>query len=126
MFQLKLHSKKTAFHSHNWYEQLTDSTHHKRVVNKHATTPYHRETLAESIHDVCLKSFGFSGEAELTALRVCKEVENWLIDKEEVTVSDIKRVAAGALHHYNPRAAYAYLPTREYVVKEDQYGFIRL
>ncbi len=73
-----------------------------------------------------MKAFGFAGEAELTALRVCKEVENWLASKEEVTTADIKRKAAAALRKYNPRAAYAYSPVKEYEVHEDHYGFIRL
>ena len=126
MFQLKLHPNKTAFRSHHWYEQLSHDLPEKRIVGKRETVPYQRGTLANSIHRACMKSFGFSGEAELTALKVCHEVEAWLADKEEVTRQDIRRVAAAALHRYNPRAAYEYLPVKDYAVSEDQYGFIRL
>jgi 2-phosphoglycerate kinase len=126
MFQLKLHSNKTAFRSHHWYEQLAVSSPEKRIVGKRETKPYQRGTLANSVHRACMKSFGFSGEAEVTALRVCHEVEAWLEDKEEVTKQDIRRIAASALSRYNPRAAYEYLPTKDLAVTEDQYGFIRL
>jgi hypothetical protein len=73
-----------------------------------------------------MKVFGFSGEAELTALQVCNHVESWLENKEEVTKADIRRIAAAALWQYNPKAAYAYLPVKEYRVMKDQYGFVRL
>lgn len=126
MFQLKLPTKKTSSHTPTWLEQVTGTRLPKRVVSKHETTAYHRQQLAESIHKVCMKTFGFSGEAELTALKVCQDVEAWLEDKEEVTKQDIKRKAAAALHRYNPRAAYEYLPIKDYSVKEDAYGFIRL
>ena len=126
MFHIKLHPKRTPLHSPAWYEQTTHEPKQKRVVGKHETNPYQRHTLAESIHNVCMRTFGFSGEAELTALHVCREVEAWLEDKEEVTKQDIRRVAASALQRYNPRAAYEYLPAKEYAIKEDEYGFIRL
>lgn len=73
-----------------------------------------------------MKAFGFVGEAEDTAVQVCRHVEAWLANKEEVTRADIKRQAAKALRLYNPRAAYAYAPEKEYAVTEDSYGFIRL
>ena len=126
MFHVSLHHKKTITYSTTWHDQLTGHVLHKRVVSKAATKPYYRTKLAKSIHAACMRSFGFTGEAEMTALRVCKEVEQWLQDKEEVTVSDIKRRAAAALRRYNPRDAYEYLPVKEYAIKEDQYGFIRL
>ncbi len=126
MFQLKIHSKKTTRHSHNWYEFFADSSVNKRVIHKYNTSPYTPQTLAESIHDACMAVRGFSGEAEATAIRVSKEVEQWLMNKEEVTSADIRRIAAAALQKYNPRAAYAYLPVKEYQVREDEYGFVRL
>mgnify|MGYP000848204934 CR=1 FL=1 len=126
MFHLSLHHKKPQQFSRSWYTELANYDKQKRVINRHYTEPYHRSLLAKSVHRACMKSFGFSGEAEMTALEVCKEVERWLEDKEEVTIADIKRRAAQALKKYNPRAAYEYLPSKEYAVKEDQYGFIRL
>ena len=125
MFHLKIHRKAFTY-SHNWLEQLEGKVLNKRVVGKTETKPYYRRKLATSVHAACMKSFGFSGEAELTALRVCKDVEQWLENKEEVTKADIRRIAAAALKKYNPRAAYEYLPVKEYVVKEDEYGYVRL
>lgn len=126
MFQIKLHTKRKSAHSPSWGDHFVNSATKKRVVNKGHTTAYEPKTLAESVHSACMKSFGFSGEAETTALQVVKDIEAWLHDKEEVTLADIKRHAAAALHKYNPRAAYEYLPVKEYEIHEDEYGFIRL
>lgn len=125
MFHLKLHrSSHTTLP--RWHDLFNNAEPSKRVVRRRHTVPYHRLTLAESIHKACMKSFGFSGEAEITAMRVIQDVEKWLEDKEEVTINDIKRQAARALRRYNPRAAYEYLPINDYAVKEDEYGVIRL
>ncbi len=126
MFHIKLHSKRTVSHSAHWHENFAYSPVKKRVISKTHTKPYDPQALAESIHEACMKTLGFSGEAEATAIRVCKDLEHWLVNKEEVTVADIKRRAAAALRQYNPQAAYAYLPVKEYEVHEDQYGFVRL
>lgn len=126
MFQLKSHPKQIARHSAHWHEQFRDTALKRRVVSKSHTKPYQPHTLAESIHAVCMKTFGFSGEAEATALRVVRDIEAWLQDKEEVTSADIKRKAAQFLQKYNPRAAYEYLPVKELEVREDEYGFVRL
>lgn len=98
----------------------------KSVVYPTHTTPYHRPTLAKSIEKTCLKAFGYSGEAKLTSAKVCEEVEAWLEDKVEVTSGDIRRQAAAALHKYNPRAAYLYLPCKQYAYHEDAYGIVQL
>jgi hypothetical protein len=126
MFHLKLHRNNSSATLPRWHGLFHSEEPSKRVVHRHHTAPYTRLELAESIHKACMKSFGFSGEAELTAVRVIHDVEKWLENKEEVTVKDIKRQAARALLRYNPRAAYEYLPLREYSVKEDEYGFVRL
>jgi len=126
MFHVSLHHKKHTTYSPAWHEQLSGHVIGKRVVGKTDTQPYYRSKLAESVHRACMRSFGFSGEAELTAIRVCKDVEQWLKDKEEVTVADIKRQAGAALRRYNRVAAYEYLPVKEYSIKKDEYGFIRL
>jgi hypothetical protein len=125
MFHLKLHRRATASTLPSWHGLFHSEEPSKRVVHRRHTVPYMRTKLAASIHNACMKSFGFSGEAELTAMRVIHDVEQWLEDKEEVTINDIKRQAAKALQKYNPRAAYEYLPLREYSVKEDEYGFVR-
>lgn len=126
MFHIKSHTKHKLTFSAQWHETFHDSKSQKRVVSRSHTSIYEPETLAKSIHKVCMKTFGFAGEAELTAIRVSQEVEAWLEDKEEVTVADIKRRAAAALHKYNPRAAFEYSPNPEFEIQEDQYGFIRL
>lgn len=126
MFHIKRIPKQTPTFSTHWHDVFADRTSTKRVVSAAHTSSFEPHVLAQSIHEACMKAFGFAGEAELTALKVCKEVETWLINKEEVTSSDIRRKAATALRKYNPRAAYAYLPVKEYEVHEDQYGFIRL
>lgn len=126
MFYIKRNTKQKPHFSTHWHDVFTDRTSTKRVVTAAHTTSFEPQLLAQSVHEACMKAFGFAGEAELTALKVCKEVEDWLVNKEEVTSADIKRHAAAALRKYNPRAAYAYLPVKEYEVLEDQYGFIRL
>lgn len=127
MFHLKQRPKQTQ-HSPHWHEVFSEHQLEKRVISNHShtTTAYEPQTLAESIHTACMKTLGFVGEAETTAVEVCKKVEHWLADKDEVTSDDIKRQAAAALRKYNPRAAYEYLPVEEYRVHEDQYGFIQL
>ena len=115
--------KKTTPHWDNLFITEMPS---KRIVHASCTTAYDRHNLATSIYHACMKTFGYVGEAELTAVEVCKRVEAWLVDKEEVTRADIKRQTAKALQLYNPRAAYAYLPSKEYSVVEDAYGFVRL
>ena len=126
MFHLKLHPKQTHHFSAAWHEAFADTHSKKRIVTHSHTLPYEPKTLAESIHAACMKTLGFAGEAEVTALYVCKEIEQWLEDKEEVTAADIKRRAAAALQKYNPRAAYEYLPSKEYEIHKDDYGFIQL
>ena len=127
MFHLKLHPHRRTTYSPQWHELFSHKQPiKKQVVTHNYTTPYEPRTLAESIHAACMKTLGFTGEAETTALRVCDEIEQWLVDKEEVTSADIRRRAAAALHKYNPRAAYAYLPVKEYEIQEDEYGFIQL
>lgn len=129
MFAIQLHTKTAKakqIPSRQWSQSMQPHATNKRVVGKKHTTGYHRPRLAESIHSACMKVVGFSGEAELTALKVCEHVEAWLENKYEVTEADIRRTAAAALRKYNPRAAYEYLPTKDYALRKDQYGFIRL
>lgn len=121
-----LHSKTSKKHAPHWESIFLSEAPHKRVVHASRTTAYDRHDLASSVYRACMKAFGYAGEAEDTAVRVCKHVETWLVNKEEVTRADIKRQAAKALQLYNPRAAYEYAPSKEYTITEDSYGFIRL
>lgn len=123
MFKLKFRSK----HNYtivSWQNLFRSEAPAKRIVGKRKTVAYDRERLASSIHKACMRSFGFCGEAELTAVRVCHDVEKWLNNKHEVTKADIKRHAAEALSYYNPRAAYCYLPIDTYAIKRNKYAFI--
>ena len=126
MFHLKQHSKHSVAHSSLWREAFLGNAPQKRVIHPTHTSAYQPSLLAQSIHDACMKTLGFAGEAETTAIKVCQEVEDWLQDKEEVTSSDMRRIAAAALRKYNPPAAYEYLPNKEYESHEGDYGFIRL
>ncbi len=82
----------------------------KRIVKraKH-TEPYQADKLQASVHAACLSVRELVGSAELTAARVVGHVEDWLEQKQEVTSSDLRRVAGRALQNYNPDAAYVYL-----------------
>ncbi len=113
--------------NNSWLSHLDDLLPEKRIVKKGGITEkYLRSQLASSIHKACVDATGFVGEAELTAANVCKDVEEWLEEKYEVTSSDIKRIAAKSLRQYNPRAAYEYAPSQDNLVQEDSYGFVRL
>lgn len=113
--------------SHSWLTSLERNVPEKRIFKQNQTTEnYSRHKLALSVHKACMDAQGYIGEAELTALNVCREVEAWLESKYEVTSGDIKRVASRALRHYNPVAAYEYAPVKENQPQRDDYGFVRL
>lgn len=75
--------------------------------------PYDERKLYASIYASCLSVRTPVGEAELTAERICKDIDPWLISKEEITSSDIRRKAAEHLAVYNPHAAYMYKQHRQ-------------
>lgn len=64
--------------------------------------------LHNSIVAACLSVRSHEGEAHTTAERVCRSVIDWLAPKDEVTSSDIRRVASRHLSTYHPEAAYMY------------------
>jgi len=70
--------------------------------------PYDERKLYASIYASCLAVRTPTGEAELTADRVCRDVIPWLQEKLEITSGDIRRQASTHLHVYNPHAAYMY------------------
>lgn len=70
--------------------------------------PFDERKLYASIYAACLSVRTPSGEAELTAEQVCRDLLPWLLKKEEVTSADIRRKATEHLHIYNPHAAYMY------------------
>ncbi len=72
------------------------------------TEPYDERKVYASIYASCLAVRTPSGEAELTADRVCKDLVPWLSKKAEVTSKDIRLRAARHLEAYNVQAAYMY------------------
>ena len=70
--------------------------------------PFDPLMLHQSIVSACLSVRSHEGEAHTTAERVCKNVIDWLAPKQEVTSSDIRRVASQHLSTYHPEAAYMY------------------
>ena len=70
--------------------------------------PYDERKLYASVYASCLCVRTPTGEAELTADRVCKDMIPWLHKKAEVTSRDIRLRAVEHLQVYNPHAAYMY------------------
>jgi len=76
--------------------------------SKGHSEPYDERKLYASIYASCLGVRTPTGEAELTAERVCHDTLPWIESKPEVTSADIRRKAATHLKVYNPHAAYLY------------------
>jgi hypothetical protein len=74
----------------------------------HHSEPYDERKLYASIYAACLSVRTPTGEAELTADRVCTDMIPWLQKKPEVTSRDIRLHADIHLSVYNPHAAYLY------------------
>ena len=70
--------------------------------------PFDERKLYASIYASCLSVRTPVGEAELTADRICKDIQPWLLTKPEVTSDDIRRKAAEHFVVYNPDATYMY------------------
>ena len=70
--------------------------------------PYDQLKLFRSIYASCLSVRTPTGEAEVTAKRVCQDIAPWLNTKPEVTSHDIRIHAAKRLQTYNPSAADIY------------------
>ena len=82
----------------------------RRVIKrKKHTEQYNRQKLHSSIHAACLSVREFTGSAEITAEHVCSHVDEWLIDKLEVTSHDLRIAAGRFLEQYNPSAAVVYV-----------------
>lgn len=76
-------------------------------------SPGHSETYDErklyaSIYASCLAVRAPVGSAEITAEKVCHDMQAWLSKKPEVTANDIRRIASTHLTAYHPDAAYMY------------------
>ncbi len=75
---------------------------------RHDSEAFDPLKLHQSIMAACLSVRSLEGEAHLTAQRVCRHVIDWLMNKDEVTSEDIRRVASKHLTTYQPEAAYLY------------------
>lgn len=73
---------------------------------------YDERKLYASIYASCLAVRTPAGAAEMTADRVCRDMDAWLGKKPEITSGDIRRMAAGHLAAYHPDAAYMYKHSR--------------
>lgn len=85
---------------------MIDTTIVKRRPNH--LEPYDERKLYASVYAACLSVRTPTGEAELTAERVCQDLAPWLNTKSEVTSNDIRTRATEHLRVYNPHAAYMY------------------
>lgn len=74
--------------------------------------PYDERKLYASIYASCLAVRTPTGEAELTAAKVCQDVQPWMAGRREVTSDDIRRHAYEHFAVYNTDAAYIYLHHR--------------
>ena len=74
--------------------------------------PYDERKLYASIYAACLSLRTPTGEAELTASKVCSDIAPWLATKTELTSTDIRHQAAKHLKLYNPDAAFLYVRHR--------------
>lgn len=76
------------------------------------TEPYDERKLYASVYAACLSVRTPTGEAEITAERICQDMLPWLANKSEVTSGDIRRKTSECLTVYNPDAAYMYMRHR--------------
>lgn len=69
------------------------------------------DRLQKSVMRACLSARRPDGQAEATAKAVCAEVVKWLERRPDITSSDLRRITAKSLAHYDPEAAYLYTQT---------------
>lgn len=69
---------------------------------------FDRSKLHSSITAICICAKTPEGQAQAIADLVCKEVEKWLENRQEITSNDIRVVATRHLRVYHPDAAYLY------------------
>ena len=83
------------------------NTHVVKRSNGHSE-PYDERKLYASVYASCLAVRTPTGEAELTAAKICQDMLPWIVSKAEVTSLDIRTRATVHLKIYNPDAAYMY------------------
>ncbi len=69
---------------------------------------YDERKLYASIYASCLAVRTPVGSSEITADKVCQDIQKWLAEKPEITSADIRRKASEHLAVYHPDAAYMY------------------
>ena len=79
----------------------------KRMGSRHSE-PYDEKKLRRSIELACGSVKLPEGVARDTSQQVAKAVNSWLANKQEVTSSDIRRIATKTLSIVSPEAAYLY------------------
>lgn len=72
------------------------------------TEEFSQEKLHKSLVAACIASGATPGQAEIAAHQAVNEVLKWLEKRPEVTSSDLRRVAGGALGKYHADAGYLY------------------
>lgn len=72
------------------------------------TETFDPDKLRRSIEAACLSAGTATGQAELIARSVVREVHDWLLTRPEVTSHDLRRAAAKILKKHHPDAAYLY------------------
>lgn len=75
---------------------------------KRSSESFNRGKLHNSIRAACLSVRSPKGMATTAADTVCELVVIWGKTKQEVTSSDIRRVASNHLERIHPEAAYVY------------------
>jgi transcriptional regulator NrdR family protein len=80
----------------------------KRQGRKQSREKFQRQKLYYSILAVCLSVKTPEGEAESIANYVCREVDEWLADKSEITSQDLRTISSKHLRKHHPEAAYLY------------------
>lgn len=87
---------------------MADKIKIKNTRRQNRIEDYNHNRLYKNILTACLSSRRPDGQAEATASTVCKNVEDWIKKRPEITNNDIRRVATKHLKKMDPDAAYMY------------------
>lgn len=84
------------------------------IVKRHGhKEPFDERKLYASVYAACLTSRMLHEEAESIANLVTREVIKWVVDKDEVTSSEVSEQAGKELEHLNKEAAFMYKTHRD-------------
>lgn len=90
---------------------ILDSMH--IVKRKGQNQDFDERKLYASVYAACLSAHEHPEGAEATANLVCREIKNWMKDKDDVTSDQIFEEAARELKHLNKDAALMYQTHRD-------------